>query len=141
MTLSFARLAATLLALAPCPLLAVEPVRCTASVQYDCSAQSCHRVTADLAHAEQFIFEPRSRTLTACLWTRCYSGTARVFYAADSADTTLIGQLVAEDENILLPPILVTLTVDDSREFVAVWKQTAQGLVFDQGVCNRTLPY
>lgn len=131
--------AAVLVALVTPAFATAQPgkiLHCSPAVQYVCDRESCGRSTEGFQHAESFTYDPGSRVLSACLWTNCYSAKARRFESAAGKETTIVGLLPAEGRPKHYPPVLVSLTIDANRNFVAVWQYTGQGLTFDQGRCN-----
>lgn len=116
--------------------VAGAPLQCRPLSQVTCGEAECTRQTEGFQHAESFSFDPASQMLGACLWTRCYSAKAQVFRATPkSAEVTAMAVLVPENRADQHEPLVVSLTIDAARRFVAVWQYRADGLVFDQGAC------
>ena len=127
-------IAAIALCFAVAPSVFAETLNCTPAVQYLCSAERCERRTEGFQHAESFAFDAAARQLSACLWTTCYSGVATVYPGAGGGAATAIGFL-PDEQGAEKPPLLLSLTIDASRRFVAVWQYDGTGLTFDQGTC------
>lgn len=116
--------------------------RCTPAVKYECSADQCERVTSDFQHAESFSYKPGTRTISACLWSNCYTGRATVFKGKSSRSLTAIGTLMpsAHRGN---KPLIISLTIDTSSNnksgssFTAIWGYGSDWLTFDMGKCER----
>ena len=111
-----------------------EALNCTPAIQYHCSAERCDRQTEGFQHAESFGFDTTTRQLSACLWTTCFSGSATVYPGGRGGAATAIGFL-PDEQGAEKPPLLLSLTIDASRRFVAVWQYDGAGLTFDQGTC------
>jgi hypothetical protein len=120
--------------------------KCTPIVKYECSADQCERVTSDFQHAESFSYKPATGTISACLWTNCYKGSAAVFKDTSSRSLTAVGKLMpsAHPGN---KPIIISLTIETSGNrikngghFTAIWGYGSDWLTFDMGKCERQKP-
>ena len=130
-----------------------QEYRCTPDVKYECSMERCEKTTHGFQGVESFIYDARTRKISACLWTNCYSGAATLFKDAASGTTTAIARLkpAAHPGN---EPLIVSLTLDDAgpagrgdaakkdethkmgeSHFTAVWGYGSKRLTFDMGRC------
>lgn len=107
--------------------------RCRPTVKYECAEQRCVRVTEGFQHAESFAWDDRTGKLSACLWSRCYQGSARPRRDASGA-LSLAASLASEPAG--LQPLQLSLTIGADGKFTAVWEHRSDGLVFDIGRCD-----
>lgn len=116
-----------------------ESYSCRPTVKQVCTPEGCERQTEDFQHAEHFTYDSRSARLTACLWTACYEGRATPL--RDGATLTVFGRLkvpagddgrAAESRRAMV----VSLTLDEKRRFLAVWGYAGTGMTADMGVCE-----
>ena len=110
---------------------------CTPTARYECSAEKCGKVAPEELRSARFDYEPRSRRLSACLWSACYSGRATTAGSPESGALAVTGLLRRES-----PPQVetrqVSLHVDEkSGEFSAVWTQDPRVTATDFGRCER----
>lgn len=119
------------------PLLATaQAYHCIPAVKYECHPEKCDRETENFQHAESFSYNERTGRLSACLWTNCYAGNAKVFRDAAEGTTVAIGRLRPLNKSLGYKPILVSLTYDSAGHFNAIWQYGSQSATFDLGKCE-----
>jgi hypothetical protein len=118
-------------------LCVAQDYDCRPSVKYECTQERCDRIVSNFQHAESFTYERKTARLSACLWTNCYASKANVFVDRESGTFTAVGKLTpqAHPGN---DSILVSLTIDSSSNFSAVWGYGGKDLTFDMGTCKRS---
>lgn len=127
----------------------VSEYRCTPHIKHECSAAGCETMNNGFQHAESFVYRPKKRKLSACLWTNCYVGSATVFTDTVRGTFTAIGRLTPE-AHPGNEPLIVTLTIrtgntsnkaealdEDAVRFTAVWGYGSEGLALEMGQCSQ----
>jgi hypothetical protein len=115
---------------------AAAEYHCVPEVKYECDKAQCKRSTENFQHAESFVYVEKSQTLTACLWTNCYSGKAEVFSDKAAGTTLAIAKLKPLNGKLSYPPIIASLTYDAAGNFNANWQYGSQSTTFDLGKCQ-----
>mgnify|MGYP000933786422 CR=1 FL=1 len=128
------KLAALALLMSPVTGIAQE-YNCIPVIKYECTKDQCEKITEDFQDAESFGYNKKTNKISACLWTNCYASKATVFKDKASGTFTAFGKLTptAHPGN---EPIVVSLTIDTSGNFNAVWGYNSQDLTFDLGKCR-----
>lgn len=109
---------------------------CRPSSKHYCDAGGCARETEGFQHAEVFYYHHEAKTLTACLWTNCYSDTVSVFISPDKTQKSLVGWLPPDHSPEMYPPMLITMTIDNDNHFTVSWQHQGNGVTLDHGICK-----
>ena len=105
---------------------------CKPTVKYDCTATACTRDPSNgFRTAEAFAFASKTNTLTACLWTSCWEGKATQL---QRAPLSLTGGLPSQNPGY--GTIVVSLTINDDKSFVATYGQDGRSITLDMGTCT-----
>lgn len=110
---------------------------CTPTARFECSAEKCSKVAPEELRSARFTYEPRTRKLSACLWSACYSGRV-VATASPEANVVAASALLKRESPPQTETRQVSLHIDTrSAEFSAVWTQDAKVTATDFGRCER----
>lgn len=110
---------------------------CIPEIKYECDQAQCERVTENFQHAEFFTYNDKTTLLSACLWTNCYAGKAKVFRDKVAGTTLAVTKLRPLNGKRGYSPIIASLTYDAKGNFNAVWQYGSQSTTFDLGKCQK----
>jgi hypothetical protein len=117
-------------------------VSCRPTSAQRCSAEGCAAADEGL-HAELFGLDAGAGTVSACLYTDCYDGPARVVRDPERPwQVTGFGSVRSARPAGSVPPpgsapFPLTVTVDlRTGQFTAIWSLSPEGLQVDFGRCE-----
>ncbi|MBS1197376.1 MAG: hypothetical protein H6R18_1161 [Proteobacteria bacterium] len=129
-------LAALTMLLALPSLAGAREYHCVPEIKYECDKIQCKRITENFQHAESFTYNDKNAVFSACLWTNCYAGKAKVFRNKSAGTTLAIAKLKPLNGVSGYMPIIASLTYDAAGNFNATWQYGSQSTTFDLGKCQ-----
>jgi hypothetical protein len=117
-------------------------VNCRPTSAQRCSAEGCEAANEGL-HAELFDLDAAIGTVSACLYTDCFAGKARILRDPEQPwQVTGFGQVRSARPPGSVPPpgsapFPLTVAVDlRTGRFTAIWSLSPDGLQVDHGKCE-----